>query len=141
MPVATTPSPSPRPSTLPKMEDRKRPLGSAEETAPPSKRLAVNGAKAKDDSAEGKEDSWIEAYTKGAIYRQMQEYSRKATIAESRLEEIHKRSVHHDDHLRVIDAWLGQVLDEMELLVTAKVSSTSSASGELNEPLRILELR
>src|SRR5687767_10246151 len=39
----------------------------------------------------------------------MQEYSRKATIAESRLEEIHKRSVHHDDHLRVIDAWLGQV--------------------------------
>lgn len=39
----------------------------------------------------------------------MQEYSRKATIAESRLEEIHKRSVYHDDHLRVIDAWLAQV--------------------------------
>ncbi|KAK0389523.1 hypothetical protein NLU13_3098 [Sarocladium strictum] len=128
MPVATTPSPSPRPATLPKMEDRKRPLGSAEEIAPPSKRVAVNGAKTKDDSAEGKEDAWIESYTKGAIYRQMQEYSRKATIAESRLEEIHKRSVYHDDHLRVIDAWLAQVLDEMELLVNAKVSTTSSAS-------------
>lgn len=60
----------------------------------------------------------------------MQEYSRKATIAESRLEEIHKRSVHHDDHLRVVDAWLGQVLDEMELLVDAKVSTTSAASGK-----------
>lgn len=50
-----------------------------------------------------------QAYTKGAIYRQMQEYSRKASTAESRLEELHKRSVHHDDHLRLIDAWWRQV--------------------------------
>jgi hypothetical protein len=50
-----------------------------------------------------------QAYTKGAIYRQMQEYSRKAATAESRLEELHKRSVHHDDHLRIIDAWWLQV--------------------------------
>lgn len=49
------------------------------------------------------------AYTKGAIYRQMQEYGRKATTAESRLEELHKRSVHHDDHLRIVDAWWLQV--------------------------------
>lgn len=48
-------------------------------------------------------------YTKGAIYRQMQEYSRKAATAESRLEELHKRSVYHDDHLRIIDAWWRQV--------------------------------
>lgn len=39
----------------------------------------------------------------------MQEYSRKAATAESRLEELHKRSVHHDDHLRLIDAWWLQV--------------------------------
>lgn len=39
----------------------------------------------------------------------MQEYSRKASTAESRLEELHKRSVHHDDHLRIIDAWWRQV--------------------------------
>lgn len=50
-----------------------------------------------------------QAYTKGAIYRQMQEYSRKASTYESRLEELHKRSVHHDDHLRLIDAWWRQV--------------------------------
>lgn len=50
-----------------------------------------------------------QVYTKGAIYRQMQEYSRKAVTAESRLEELHKRSVHHDDHLRIVDAWWRQV--------------------------------
>jgi E3 ubiquitin-protein ligase BRE1 len=71
----------------------------------------------------------------------MQEYSRKATIAESRLEEIHKRSVHHDDHLRVVDAWLGQVLDEMELLVNAKVSTTSAASGKPRARRSALEIQ
>jgi hypothetical protein len=110
MPVATTPSDSPRPSTLVKMEDRKRSaIGSTDDLAPPSKRVAVNGSKVKDDALEMKEETWVDAYTKGAIYRQMQEYSRKAQTAESRLEELHKRSVHHDDHLRIIDAWWRQV--------------------------------
>lgn len=61
-------------------------------------------------------DLGSQAYTKGAIYRQMQEYSRKAATYESRLEELHKRSVHHDDHLRIIDAWWRQVgLSSMRL--------------------------
>ncbi|KAJ4140901.1 E3 ubiquitin-protein ligase bre1 [Fusarium equiseti] len=106
------------------MEDRKRPaINSADEIAPPSKRVAVNGSKAKDDPLDMKEESWVETYTKGAIYRQMQEYSRKASTYESRLEELHKRSVHHDDHLRLIDAWWRQVLDELELLSESDVNS------------------
>ncbi|RFN50338.1 e3 ubiquitin-protein ligase bre1 [Fusarium flagelliforme] len=106
------------------MEDRKRPaISSADDIAPPSKRVAVNGSKAKDDPLDTKEESWVEAYTKGAIYRQMQEYSRKASTYESRLEELHKRSVHHDDHLRLIDAWWRQVLDELELLSESDVNS------------------
>lgn len=60
----------------------------------------------------------------------MQEYSRRATTAESRLEEIHKRSVHHDDHLRVVDAWWNQVLEEMELLVESKVPSKPTGDGK-----------
>ena len=39
----------------------------------------------------------------------MQEYSRKAATAETRLEELNKRSIYHDDHLRVVDAWWRQV--------------------------------
>ncbi|KAL7798446.1 BRE1 domain-containing protein [Trichoderma ceciliae] len=131
MPVATTPSASPRPSTLVKMEDRKRPInsGGGDDLAPPSKRVAVNGSKAKDENTEMKEETWIEVYTKGAIYRQMQEYSRKASTAESRLEELHKRSVHHDDHLRIIDAWWRQLLEELELLAGSKITPT-----EISEP-------
>lgn len=129
MPLTATPSASPRPSTLAKMEDRKRPaISSADDLAPPSKRVAVNGSKAKEDALEMKEEGWIEAYTKGSIYRQMQEYSRKAATAESRLEELHKRSVHHDDHLRIIDAWWRQVLEELELLAESTVSSSSTSS-------------
>jgi hypothetical protein len=59
MPLTT--SASPRPSTLAKMEDRKRPaISSADDIAPPSKRVAVNGSKAKDDPLDTKEESWVE---------------------------------------------------------------------------------
>lgn len=78
----------------------------------------------------------------------MQEYSRRAATAESRLEEIHKRSVHHDDHLRVVDAWWNQVglffrpsmlafanfeqvLEEIELLVEGKVPAKSTSDGKI----------
>lgn len=62
MPVATSPSTSPRPSVVPKMEDRKRPaIGGVDDlAAPPSKRVAVNGSKTKDDAIEMKEEGWIE---------------------------------------------------------------------------------
>lgn len=61
MPAATSPSTSPRPSSISKMEDRKRPaIGGADDFAPPSKRVAVNGSKAKDDAPEMKEESWID---------------------------------------------------------------------------------
>ncbi|KJZ78915.1 E3 ubiquitin-protein ligase BRE1 [Hirsutella minnesotensis 3608] len=112
------------------MEDRKRPaIGSADDLAPPSKRVAVNGSKAKDDALDPKEEGWIEAYTKGAIYRQMQEYSRKAATAESRLEELHKRCVHHDDHLRFIDAWWRQLLEEVESMTDEKLPDSVNPSG------------
>lgn len=60
--VATSPSTSPHSSVLPKMEDRKRPaIGGADDlAAPPSKRVAVNGSKTKDDAVEMKEEGWVE---------------------------------------------------------------------------------
>ncbi|KAI6782210.1 E3 ubiquitin-protein ligase-like protein [Emericellopsis cladophorae] len=112
------------------MEDRKRPANSAaDELAPPSKRVAVNGSKGKDDAFEMKEEGWVEAYAKGAIYRQMQEYSRRATTAESRLEELHKRSVHHDDHIRIVDAWWLQVLEELEVIANSQIPDATSEDG------------
>lgn len=39
----------------------------------------------------------------------MQEYKRQKVALESQVKEIQKRSVDHDTHLRVIDAWWSQV--------------------------------
>jgi hypothetical protein len=62
MPVATsTPSASPRPSAMSKMEDRKRPaVTSGDDFAPPSKRQAVNGNKPIEADMDLKEDLFIE---------------------------------------------------------------------------------
>lgn len=62
MPVATTPSPSPRLASLPKMEERKRPaVSNADELAPPSKRhQSLNGSKSKTDPSDQPEEYWIE---------------------------------------------------------------------------------
>lgn len=69
----------------------------------------------------------------------MQEYSRKAATAESRLEELHKRAVYHDDHIRVVDAWWRQVIEEIELLVDASVPADASNSGKnTTAPLQTL---
>ncbi|KAK5652489.1 hypothetical protein OQA88_10391 [Cercophora sp. LCS_1] len=111
------------------MEDRKRPAsGAVEEGAPPTKRQAVNGSsKSKDDSGDSREETWIEEYQKGAIYRQMLEYKREKTNLEARLQELEKSSVDHDDHVRVIDAWLLQLLQEIQLVVDSNVATPGSS--------------
>ncbi|EDN97766.1 hypothetical protein SS1G_12620 [Sclerotinia sclerotiorum 1980 UF-70] len=101
------------------MEDRKRAAGqSNDDLAPPTKRQAVNGSgKASSDSdntAPWSED--IEKYQKDAIYRQMLEYKREKATLESQLKNIQKKSTDHDDHLRIIDAWWTQLLEEVTLL-------------------------
>ncbi|KAL1843679.1 hypothetical protein VTJ49DRAFT_379 [Mycothermus thermophilus] len=136
MPIATSPSalPSPAAFTLAKMEDRKRPAsGAVDDAAPPSKRQAVNGgSRSKDDSADMREEAWIEPalgrtqYQKGAIYRQMLEYKREKLNLESRVQELEKNSTDHDDHIRIVDAWVLQLLQEIELLVEGAVPSATA---------------
>ncbi|KAG7290853.1 E3 ubiquitin- protein ligase upl1 [Staphylotrichum longicolle] len=111
------------------MEDRKRPAsGAVDDCAPPTKRQAVNGSsKSKDDSGDMKEEAWIEEYQKGAIYRQMLEYKREKINLESRVQELEKHSTDHDDHIRVVDAWVLQLLQEIELLVEGAITSSTSA--------------
>ncbi|KAK8114861.1 hypothetical protein PG999_006930 [Apiospora kogelbergensis] len=105
------------------MEDRKRPaMSGADDIGPPSKRQAVNGSSkhSKDDS-DMKEEAWIEEYTKDAILRQMLEYKRKCSTLETRLEDMEQRSAYHDDHLRTVDSWWIQLLQEVSLLAETKV--------------------
>ncbi|KAH6687410.1 BRE1 E3 ubiquitin ligase [Plectosphaerella plurivora] len=115
MPVAITSSAA---ASLPKMEERKRPAVGADDLAPPSKRHhSINGTKTKGDSAEQTEEHWIENYQKGAIYRALQETKRDKVEFEARVEQLQKHVTHRDDHIRLIEAWWEQVLEELELLV------------------------
>ncbi|KIW15536.1 hypothetical protein PV08_05584 [Exophiala spinifera] len=101
------------------MEERKRPSPYDQvDSAPPSKKLATsaNGASKshKDDDMPWKDD--LETYQKDAILRRMQEYKREKNTLESQLKEMRKKARYHDDHLRIIDSWFQQVIDEVKLI-------------------------
>ncbi|KAI1189832.1 ubiquitin ligase protein BRE1 [Nemania serpens] len=51
----------------------------------------------------------------------MLEYKREKTTLEARLEELDKRSTHYDNHIRVMDAWWIQLLQEVSVLVNGSV--------------------
>jgi len=46
----------------------------------------------------------------------MQEYRREKNTLESQLKEMRKKARYHDDHLRIIDSWFQQVVDEVKLV-------------------------
>ncbi|KAF1940922.1 E3 ubiquitin-protein ligase-like protein bre1 [Clathrospora elynae] len=111
-----------------KMEDRKRPI--ADDSAPPAKRQAVtvNGARAHPDADLPWKDD-IEAFQKDAILRQMREFKREKTTVEGQLHDLEDRAKHHDDHLRTIDAWFDQLIDEIKLLSAEKLPASSGDSA------------
>ncbi|ROW12076.1 hypothetical protein VMCG_00475 [Cytospora schulzeri] len=112
------------------MEDRKRPaINSSEDLAPPSKRHQVNGSsKSRDHTVDMGDEAWIEAFQKDAIYRQMLEYKREKAQLETRLDDLRSKYEHYDDHMRIIDAWWLQLLQEVQLL--AENNFTDKFEGE-----------
>ncbi|BDD61842.1 E3 ubiquitin-protein ligase bre1 [Monascus purpureus] len=119
--VEATPVPSSE-SGLVKMEDRKRAAAyDHNESAPPLKKHAtsVNGSSKPHPDADMPWKDDLERFQKDAIWRQMQEYKRDKVSLETRLKEMTKAATHHNDHLRVIDAWFHQLIDEVKLLLGA----------------------
>ncbi|KAF2218780.1 BRE1 E3 ubiquitin ligase-domain-containing protein [Elsinoe ampelina] len=118
-----------------KMEDRKRTIvADHDDAGPPSKRqaTAANGASRMD--ADKEKD--VENYQKDAILRQMKEYKRNCKELESNVKDLKSQASYHDDHIRLIDAWFSQLLDEIHVLVSgAPVAEkgTSFQSSLLNE--------
>ncbi|KAH8674053.1 E3 ubiquitin-protein ligase BRE1 [Xylariales sp. PMI_506] len=51
----------------------------------------------------------------------MQEYKRTCSTLEARLEEMERRSTHHDDHIRIVDSWWIQLLQELTLLAEKSI--------------------
>ncbi|CRG88798.1 E3 ubiquitin-protein ligase BRE1 [Talaromyces islandicus] len=107
-------------SGLIKMEDRKRPAGHDQsDAAPPLKKQAtsVNGSKPHPDADMPWKDD-LDRFTKDAIWRQMQEFKREKVTLESKVKEMTKAATFHQDHLRIIDAWFKQLIDEVKMLVS-----------------------
>lgn len=58
----------------------------------------------------------------------MREYKREAQVAREQLKDVTKRSAYHDDHLRLIDTWFSQLVDEIALLSNDVPAPDSSSS-------------
>jgi len=138
MPLSTSPTTASL-SPVVKMEERKRPLGATDDVAPPSKRQQVNGSKVKDE--DNKDETWVEDYQKDAIYRQMLEYKRDKATLETRLAELSKKAAHHDDHLRIVDAWWLQLVDEISVLVRGAVPDSGDRDAEFSTSTHFREVK
>jgi E3 ubiquitin-protein ligase BRE1 len=95
----------------------------------------------------------MQDFQKDAILRQMKEYKRQKKDAEDQYNDLQKKTRWHDDHLRTIDAWFAQLLDEVRVLAsetlptpppsassTAGMPTSSSTSGE-ELKLKILQAK
>lgn len=125
------------------MEDRKRSLvNDVDDLAPSRKRLKdENGSTMR--MAEDKEKD-VEDFQKDAILRQMKEYRRQKKDAEDQLSELQKKTRRHNEHLRIIDAWFAQLLDEVRVLAGDKLptpppNATSWTGEELYKSALLFE--
>ncbi|KAL8871166.1 MAG: hypothetical protein Q9174_002943 [Haloplaca sp. 1 TL-2023] len=101
------------------MEERKRPASNDNDSSiPPPKRQAttVNGAGRTHPDADMPWQDELERFQKEAIWRQMQERKRECNTLEAENKSLRKSAEHHDDHLRAVDAWFKQLLDEITIL-------------------------
>ncbi|KAI9763095.1 MAG: E3 ubiquitin-protein ligase bre1 [Candelina submexicana] len=114
------------------MDDKKRPAPQEPNDAPPSKKqaVAVNGAAKSHIDADMPWKDELERYQKDAIYRQMQEYKREKQTLESRIKDMSERALYHDDHLRIVDAWFKQLLDEVKILAGHATPETFNGESE-----------
>ncbi|KAG0160518.1 hypothetical protein PDIDSM_8048 [Penicillium digitatum] len=117
MPAVEPPVASLEPGIV-KMEDRKRPAADNNDLAPPLKKQAttLNGGSKPHPDADMPWKDDLERFQKEAILRQMQEYKREKSSLESRLSQMSKAATFHNDHLRIIDLWFKQLIDEVKLL-------------------------
>ncbi|KKK16264.1 hypothetical protein P175DRAFT_0525535 [Aspergillus ochraceoroseus IBT 24754] len=122
MPAAEASPVAPPESGFVKMEDRKRAAAyDHNDSAPPLKKQAtsVNGGSKPHPDADMPWKDDLERFQKDAIWRQMQEYKREKVSLETKLNQMSKATVNHNDHLRIIDAWYGQLIDEIKILLGA----------------------
>ena len=60
----------------------------------------------------------------------MKDYKRQKNDLEARLSELSKKCKHHDDHIRTVDAWFAQLLDEIRSQAVQTLPAPTSTSDE-----------
>ncbi|QIW98775.1 hypothetical protein AMS68_004293 [Peltaster fructicola] len=114
------------------MDDRKRSLAAdADDYAPSRKRIAKdeNGQQIRLDAEKEKDIEVcgsvltrqhsayrVQNYQKDAILRQMKAYKAEKKHYEELYAELNRKQTKHDDHLRAVDTWFAQLLDELRIL-------------------------
>ena len=71
------------------------------------------------------DDDPLQRFQKDAIHRQMLEYKREKKDLEARLQSLQQDTKYHDDHLRIIDSWFMQLIDEVKLLAASSMDTSS----------------
>ena len=81
----------------------------------------------------------MQNYQKDAILRQMKEYKRQRKDFEEQVHELQSKCQHHDYHLRAIDAWFAQLLDEIRVMASDMLPTPPpSASSHSSMPSMII---
>lgn len=86
--------------------------------------------------------AFVQLYQKDAIMRQMKDYKRQSKGFEEQVIDLQKKCRYHDDHLRTIDAWFAQLLDEVrvltsQILPTPPPSATSTSGMRLHPVVQV----
>ncbi|KAF7508517.1 hypothetical protein GJ744_009230 [Endocarpon pusillum] len=114
-----------------KMDDRKRPSPCDQhDSGPPSKKLATtaNGAVKSHPDADMPWKDDIEKFQKGALLRQMQEYRREKQTLEEQVKHAQRKALYHNDHLRIIDVWFQEMIDEVKIMAGENPSNIHDIS-------------
>jgi E3 ubiquitin-protein ligase BRE1 len=56
----------------------------------------------------------------------MQEYKREKQTLDEQVKQAEKKAHYHDDHLRIIDAWFQQMIDEVKVMAGENPTSTNN---------------
>jgi len=101
------------------MESRKR-LGSetsAASSSRPAKRVATDPEQLpiQTDPFAYDDISFINEFRKEAIYRTLVAERRETTRLKERLKQHESQVSFHDDHLKIVDIWLKQLLEELSV--------------------------
>ena len=113
------------------MESRKRlgPDTSVASSSRPAKRVATETDQIpiQTDPFSYEDLTFINEFRREAIYRTLVAERRETQRLKERLKQHDEQSRYHDDHIRVIDIWLKQLLEELAVSYSQYSASTEGS--------------